>query len=238
LPFLLPVLVLALAGLWKNRSFEGRRTRLLALLWAAIALANVALTGKDGAGYYTLYGYVPLIALTAIGFAGLWQAAPRSSKVRAACNVAGVLFLLNCAAVTYGPRVLALWGASEQRSYYDQFKPLSELLRPGDEVWGTARAWYAVVKACARMDTRPEPVPIPWESHPFPEKHRYVVVLAAKESAKFPGFKRLGVFGSEVPRLAGRQRSYEASYRYELWESTIIAGKPRGPTSPDPTCVP
>ncbi|MBV8393845.1 MAG: hypothetical protein JOY81_11750 [Alphaproteobacteria bacterium] len=122
--------------------------------------------------------------------------------------------------VTYLPRAVALAAQSRQRDYALQYKELTSRLRPGDQVWGTAIAWDAVVKAGARIDAEPESVPLLWTTKPDPSKHRFVVVPAGR-SFENAGFRKIGDYGEALPTILGSTYSSH-DYRYELWASNQL----------------
>jgi 4-amino-4-deoxy-L-arabinose transferase-like glycosyltransferase len=225
-PAFFPMAFIATGKLWTSKIAWTRRFKLLALTWMTLAVLNALLAGKQS-GFYTLYPFVLLLSLISIGIAEFWNPqTPASKWQRILVAIVCVGFVLNSAAFAYGPRVLAFAWQSKERNYAKQFRKLSELLRPGDQVWGSAAAWYAVVSDCARLDSQPESVPFLWRTFPVPERHRFIVT--EPKGQQFVGFKKLGVFGSDLPLIFGSRLS-NAPYLFELWESNEARHEPSPP---------
>jgi len=219
LPTFFPLAFIAAAALWPSKLARTRKFKLLFSAWIGLAVANAFMAGKES-GFYTVYPFVLLLSLISIGIAELWNSETSVSRMRfVLATIVLFGFGLNATAFTYGPRLLAFI-QRDQRDYEKQFRRLSELLRPGDQVWGSASAWYAVVAACARLDAQPEAVPIVWHTSPIPEQHRFVITEPNKNN--FVGFKKIGVFGSDLPVIFGSRLS-NASYLFEMWESDVAA---------------
>ena len=130
-------------------------------------------------------------------------------------------FLANAAAFSLGPRVLAFWFQGPQRDYAMQMAPLSSRLKPGDQVWGTAVAWFAVVKAGARQDVLDWMGPVVEAPRPDPLRHKYVVVHRGTEFAGSDGYRRILEFGSDLPLVFG-SRLADRPYTFDLWQSEAL----------------
>ena len=217
IPTIALAVVFAIVGLTIGKQLSKRYFHFLIVLAAVLVFANAVIAGK-GSGFYTLYPMLLILCLVAIGIA---NCANLGGTAWASLPVLGLivygLFLANAAAWSHGPRLLALIFQGKERKYADIFKPLSNALRPGDEVWGSTVAWYAVVRAGARIDSKPEPIPIKWNTHPNPDRHRYVVIESGG-SHEFAGFRKVDNFGVELQPVLGSRLS-NASYVFELWKS-------------------
>ncbi len=109
---------------------------------------------------------------------------------------------------------------SRGRDYALQYKELSSRLRPGDQVWGSAVAWSAIVKTGARLDAGPESVPLLWTTKPDPAKHRFAIISPGM-SFDGAGFHKIGDFGVPLPSILGSTYSSH-DYRYALWASNQL----------------
>jgi hypothetical protein len=218
MPMIVPAAALALVGLTMGSRRSDRHLHFLIVLAAVLICANAMIAGKSS-GFYTLYPMLLILCLISIGIAecvSLGGGAAKGGAALVALIVYG-LFVTNEAAWSSGPRLLALVLQSKVRNYDAVFEPLSEVLKPGDEVWGSATAWYAVVKAGARIDSKSYPIPIKWNTHPNPDRHRFIVT-ELDETNEFLGFRKVANFGIELKPVLGSPLS-SASYVFELWKS-------------------
>lgn len=214
-------LALAVTGFVITRPWKERSIQFLLMLAGSLAVANAVIAGK-GSGYYTLYPMTLGLGIMAIGIANCIEQAS-SVRYRYLSTIAffsfGV-FLANAFAISYGPRLLAAVNQRPERNYVAQFAPLSTLLKPNDQVWGTGVAWYAIVKAGARLDIQPFTIPLNWDSRPDATRHKYVVV-ARDAPPPLDGFVKLRDFGSLLPPVMGSRLS-DTSYVFSVWKSQSI----------------
>jgi hypothetical protein len=197
-----------------------RRTpfRMLFTTTISAAMVNMMIAGKSF-GFYQLYILFPLVLVCAV----VWRSALDGAMTNRMHLLGTALYcamILNAAAVAYIPRVVALLMQTRERDYALQFDALTSRLKPCDQVWGTAVSWFAVLSAGARLDARPEPVPLRWRSAPESARHRFVVMLKGK-TFDTDGYAKVGTFGEPLPNFLGSTySSYE--YVYEIWQSTQL----------------
>jgi hypothetical protein len=213
----------AVFGLRNRNISKDPRLKFIAVLTIALIAMNALIAGK-GSGFYTLYPMTLILSWIAMG--AFWFIDDNNRRGRAkviAVTLTFGLFLVNSFVFSYGSRLLAWSYQVEERDYYKQFSKFSQKLKPGDEVWGSAVAWYAVVNASARIDAMPESVPVRWNTHPDPSRHRFAVFRPGTVSAKeLVGFHKVLEFGNELPTILGSPLS-DAPYKFELWESTLMS---------------
>lgn len=212
----------AVVGIATSRPWKNPSMQFLFVLTGVLAFANALIAGK-ASGYYTLYPMTLALCILAIGIAECMEltGAGAYRYVPTFAVLTFVLFLANLFTVSYGPRLLAAVFQRAERNYAVQFAPLSAILKPHDQVWGSGVAWYAIVSAGARLDLQPHSIPLNWDTHPDPLRHRYVVVAPGGETAQFTGFVKIEDFGSPLPRVVGSQLS-NSSYVFEIWKSRRI----------------
>ncbi len=144
----------------------------------------------------------------------------RRRWLAASATVAGLAFMANTAAFSVGPRLPAYWFQGPQRNYALQMAPLSVRLKPGDQVWGSAVAWIAVVKAGARLDAL-DWVPVSEGTVPDPQRHKYVVVDRNVTFDGADGYRKIIELGTELPLVFG-SRLADRSYTFDLWQSNSL----------------
>jgi 4-amino-4-deoxy-L-arabinose transferase-like glycosyltransferase len=212
-PLLLPLLLLAVGFGWRTVRASPALCMLLAT--AAIAFVVTYFGGGPDHGFYQLY---PMTALVVV-VAGVMPALIARFGRLVMAVTAGVL-MASMVFASYAPRALALIAQGPARDYELQFTELTRRLQPGDQVWGTAVAWYAIAAAGARLDAHREDVPVGWRTRPDPARHRFVVML---DEETFPneGFRRLGAFG-QAPRAIRGSTFASQDYVYEIWQSTQL----------------
>ena len=192
--------------------------RMLLTTTIGAALLNIAIAGK-GSGFYQLYILFPLVLVCAV----VWRNAldgTMTNRMRLLGTALYFAMILNAAAVAYIPRAVALLMQARERDYALQFGALTSRLKPGDQVWGTAVSWFAVLPAGARLDAKPEYVPLRWRTAPDPARHRFVVMLEG-ETFDTNGYDKIGTFGEPLPKILRTSYSnYE--YVYDIWQSTQL----------------
>jgi 4-amino-4-deoxy-L-arabinose transferase-like glycosyltransferase len=217
-PLVIPVLVfVAVIGF---RSLPASRPfRVVLTMTTTAFVLNLFAAGKSF-GFYQLYTISCLIVFCAMIWANALEALS-PAKRRLGAVLLGAM-IVNMAAVAYAPRAAALVWQGPQRDYWLQFKELTSRLQPGDQLWGTAVAWYAAVSAGARLDAHSQAVPVRWASAPDPMRHRFLVFLKDEGVGReVDGYRKLGTFGEPVPRILGSALT-NASYVYDLWISTKL----------------
>jgi hypothetical protein len=130
------------------------------------------------------------------------------------------LYLANCALVALAPRILAAWKQGPERDYALQLKPLTETLRPGDEVWGDPVPWIAVVDAGARLkgsSTKPGSAPLVADAGRF----KYVIVARGLPFAGMEHYRKLLEIGRDPPSVFGMSLTNKA-YAFDLWQSKSL----------------
>ena len=212
------VLLLFMAYLGVRTPLRQPPFRVLFTTTVAAALVSMMITGKSF-GFYQLYIRFPVVLVCAV----VWRSALDGAMTKRMCVLGTSLYcamVLNAAAVTYIPRIIANVMQTRERDYALQFDALTSRLKPGDQVWGTAVSWFAVLSAGARLDAAPEAVPLRWRSAPDPARHRFVVMLVGK-TFDTDGYAKVGTFGEALPMVLGTTYSnYE--YVYEIWQSTRL----------------
>jgi hypothetical protein len=143
---------------------------------------------------------------------------PRLWAIRACCAA----LLLNGFLFAYAPRAAALAAQSQARDYWAVMRPLSEKLRPGDHLWGSAVLWYAAVRAGVSLDSEPEPVPAVWQTQPDPHFHRFVAIPGDPGPRDIPGYKEITEIHAPLPKIHGRQFA-DKSYFFYLYESNALS---------------
>ncbi|MFZ0844990.1 MAG: glycosyltransferase family 39 protein [Pseudolabrys sp.] len=222
IPTLIMAVILALAGFAVTQGWRNRSVQFLFILTAALVLSNVMLAGKVS-GYYTLYPMTLILCVVAVGVAACIERDHSTSHgyLPHAAFFCFVVFFLNIVVVSYGPRVLAAAFQRTERNYAVQFRPLSTILKPGDQVWGSGVAWFAVVAASARLDIKPQAIPIRWDTHPDPTRHKYLVIEPEESPQSYDGFVKTETFGIPLPRVFGSTLANKP-YVFELWKSQKI----------------
>lgn len=223
LPTIYAVALLALCGVIAARFWTDRGARVLLTLAALVVFLHVLVAGKHS-GFYTLYPVTLILCVIGVGVEACLaegDARHRRRWLAAGATAAALAFLANAAAFSLGPRVLAFWFQGPQRDYAMQMAPLSSRLKPGDQVWGTAVAWFAVVKAGARQDVLDWMGPVVEAPRPDPLRHKYVVVHRGTEFAGSDGYRRILEFGSDLPLVFG-SRLADRPYTFDLWQSEAL----------------
>jgi 4-amino-4-deoxy-L-arabinose transferase-like glycosyltransferase len=214
--FLAVVIVMAIVCCaWEHRLFAK-----LFVLTGTTLFFNALLTAKSS-GYYTVYPKI-LLLCTGMVLLAYYKSSAAKFETRAA-RVALVLyglFLLNGAVFSYGPRVLAGLWQSSQRDYDQAFVRLTCRIRPGDQVWGSATAWYAVVRFGGRLDAQPESVPAGWlpNAAPDPAVH-HLVVTEHERNNNWPGYIKVDEIRMDMPKVMGSTLTSEP-YLFDILEST------------------
>jgi 4-amino-4-deoxy-L-arabinose transferase-like glycosyltransferase len=196
---------------WRRAPLE---SRFLAVLSCSVIILNAVITGKES-GFYSIYPITAGIMLIALSWGWLARDV-LSGKVTLVLQGVVGLAILNGVALSLAPRVAAALYQGEARNYDMAFVELRRCVRPGDKVWGSAEAWYAVIKAGGSLDAAPEPVPLNWRTEPQPGRHLWVVGLLSDSLPIPSGFSLVGQFGRELPTVAGRTFS-PMDYRYVLY---------------------
>ncbi|SJZ51425.1 Dolichyl-phosphate-mannose-protein mannosyltransferase [Enhydrobacter aerosaccus] len=216
-------LLLVLAGtygLLAHSLWRSAKVLALIVLTGSVALLNALVVGGSFSGYYILYPLALVLCLAGIGIDPCLSRHVSGRVMRAVAASCVALFLVNGAAISLGPRLLAYAYQGPERDYGRQFAALSQILKPGDQVWGAAPTWYAVVKSGARLDAF-EPIP-PWQkTQPDPRKHKYVVV---DHGASFDGmtdYVKVRDFGADLPKVLGAPLTNKG-YRFDLWQSKLM----------------
>ncbi|MSP74812.1 MAG: hypothetical protein EXR12_01615 [Rhodospirillaceae bacterium] len=223
LPTIYVLAFFALCGVIAGRLWTDRGARVLLTLTALILLLHELVAGKNS-GFYTLYPLTLVFCVIGIGVeACLAESGTRYRRrwLAVGATVVSLAFMANAAAFSVGPRVLAYWFQGPQRDYALQMAPLSSRLKPGDQVWGTAVAWFAVVKAGARQDVLDWMGPVVEAPRPDPLRHKYVVVHRGIEFAGSDGYRKILEFGSDLPLVFG-SRLADRSYTLDLWQSNAL----------------
>lgn len=212
-PLMLPLLLLAVVAGWRHILASRPLAMLLVATVVCFSVTYVISGAKHG--FYQLY---PITLLVVVAAAAL---PPITSKwgIAAAATLAGAL-VTNLILASYAPRAVALAAQTGPRDYALQFDELTRRLRRGDQVWGTAVAWYAIVASGGRLDAHREDVPVRWTTAPDPARHRFVVVLDDETFAS-EGYRRIGIFGQSPRRVLGRTYASQ-DYVYEIWQSTRL----------------
>ncbi len=214
------VLALALTGLILNRTWEDQRIRILLVLTAVVLCLHVLAAGNALAGFYTLYPLVLVFCVMGIGLEtclSRFGVTGRGRWLAVGAGVGYALFILNIAAFSVGPRILAWWFQSQQRDYASVMAPLSARLKPGDQVWGTAVAWPAIVNSGARLDAN-EWIPRKKEPRSDARIHKYVVVRRHSSFEGMDDYRKVLEFGDDLPLVLGSTLANK-SYAFDLWQS-------------------
>lgn len=222
-PTLYLLAVLALGGVIARRLWTERGPRLLLALAALVVFLNTLVAGKHS-GFYTLYPTTLIFCVIATGIEACLiqsRAGYRRGWLAVGATLASLAFLANAAVFSLAPRALAYWFQGPQRDYATQMAPLSSRLKPGDQVWGTAVAWFAVVKAGARQDVLDWMGPVVEAPRPDPLRHKYVVVHHGAEFAGSDGYRKILEFGSDLPLVFG-SRLADRPYTFDLWQSDAL----------------
>ncbi|MDP1909083.1 MAG: hypothetical protein Q8K85_12345, partial [Hyphomicrobium sp.] len=223
LPTVYVLAFFALCGVIAGRLWADRGARVLLTLAALVLLLHVLVAGKSS-GFYTLYPMTLVFCVIGIGVeACLAESGTRYRRrwLAIGATVASLALVANAAALSVGPRVLAYWFQEPQRDYALQMAPLSGRLKPGDQVWGTAVAWFAVVKAGARQDVHDWMGPVVEAPRPDPLRHKYVVVHRGAQFAGADGYRKILEFGSDLPLVFG-SRLADRPYTLDLWQSNAL----------------
>ncbi|WP_296336297.1 glycosyltransferase family 39 protein [Reyranella sp.] len=222
LPAIYLLALAALVGMIAGRRWRDRQVRALLALTALLLLLHALVAGKIS-GFYTLYPMTLVFCLIGTGIeaclaesGAFW----RRRWIALGATVACLAFMANIAAFSVGPRLLAYWFQGPQRDYAVQMAPLSSRLKPGDQVWGSAVAWIAVVKAGARLDAL-DWVPGLEGTRPDPQRHKYVVVDRDASFAGADGYRKIDGFGAELPLVFGSRLSNKP-YDFDLWQSNAL----------------
>lgn len=219
LPAVYVALLVSAGGLFAQRRWSDRPVLILLVLTGLVFLMHGLVAGKIS-GFYTLYPMTLAFCLLGIGIEAVVtraHAAPARLWITAGSLAVVAALLVNMAIFSIAPRVAAFWFQGASRDYALQLEGLSRRLSPGDQVWGTAVAWVAVIKAGARLDAV-EWVPRAVDPRPDPMKHRYVVVFRGDD---FPGrdaYRKIGEIGTEPPRILGASLTNKP-YTFDLWLS-------------------
>jgi len=222
-PMLALCVLLAAVGFVNRRAWTHSGVCRLLSLCCLLALAHAATAGK-ASGFYTLYPMTLLLCLVGIGvdllLTHLEGGRASTAGILAVRACFGAL-LINGFLFAYAPRVAARVFQHKEREYWSMVRPLSERLRPGDRIWGSAVLWYAAVRSGAGLDSQPEPVPAAWMTRPDPGIQRFVVVDGDLGRRSFPGYEKVAEIRAELPRVRGYQFS-DRSYAFDIYESTIL----------------
>jgi hypothetical protein len=221
-PTLYVMLLLGICGFAASKLWKDLHIRALIVLTGLVLTFNALVVGGRSSGFYNLYPLTLVFCLLGIGIEVLMlrQANVRQRLIAAGTMVCVGAFVANIAALSLGPRVLAYWTQGPQRDYAAQMAPLSNLLRPGDQVWGAAPVWFAVVNAGGRLDAF-EPVP-PWKlTRPDPRRHKYVVMDRDRPFDGSQDYEKIAEFGSDLPPVLGASLTNK-SYSFDLWRSKLI----------------
>lgn len=223
LPTIYALVFFALCGVIAARLWADRGARVLLTLTALVLLLHVLVAGKTS-GFYTLYPVTLVICVIGVGIEACFTSIGvryRRRWLAVGAALASLAFLMNTAAFSVGPRVLAWWFQGPQRDYALQMAPLSSRLKPGDQVWGTAVAWFAVVKAGARQDVLDWMGPVVEAPRPDPLRHKYVVVHRGAAFAGADGYRKILEFGSDLPLVFGSPLA-DRPYAFDLWQSNAL----------------
>jgi hypothetical protein len=99
--------------------------------------------------------------------------------------------------------------------------PLSSILKPGDQVWGSAVAWLPAVRAGALLQAS-DWVPGVDRTEPDPLRHKYVVTQGRDaEFTGSDGYRKILEIGSELPFVFG-SRLADRPYQFDLWQSKAL----------------
>lgn len=223
LPTIYVLVFFALYGVIAARLWVDRGARVLLALTALVLLLHVLVAGKTS-GFYTLYPVTLVFCVIGVGIEACFASIGVRHQRRwleVGATAASLAFLVNAAAFSAGPRILAWWFQGPQRDYALQMAPLSSRLKPGDQVWGTAVAWFAVVKAGARQDVLDWMGPVVEPPRPDPLRHKYVVVHRGAAFAGTDGYRKILEFGSDLPPVFG-SRLADRPYTFDLWQSNAL----------------
>lgn len=223
LPTIYILAFFALGGVIAGRLWNDRAHLILLTLTALIVLLHALVAGKNS-GFYSLYPVTLLFCVIGIGVeACLAESGHRYRRrwLAIGATAASLAFLANAAAFSIGPRVLAWWFQGPQRDYALQMAPLSGRLKPGDQVWGSAIAWFAVVQAGARQDVFDWMGPVIEDPRPDPLRHKYVVVDRDDEFIGREDYRKILEFGSDLPLVFGSPLA-DRPYAFDLWQSNAL----------------
>lgn len=213
----------ALGGVIMGRLWTDPGQRMLLTLAALVVFLHALVAGKHS-GFYTLYPTTLIFCVIGIGVEACLaeSAAPyRRRWLAAGATVAALAFLANATIFSVGPRVLAYWFQGPQRDYALQMAPLSSRLKPGDQVWGSAVAWFAVVKAGARQDVFNWMGAMLEDPRPDPLRHKYAVVDRDDEFIGREDYRKILEFGSDLPLVFGSPLA-DRPYTFDLWQSNAF----------------
>jgi len=222
LPTVYPLALFALCGVIVRRRWTDRRIQVLLALTALLLLLHALVAGKLS-GFYTLYPMTLVFCLIGIGIEaclGEGNAGDRRRWIAVGATAACLAFMANAVALSIGPRLLAYWFQGPQRNYALQMAPLSSRLKPDDQVWGSAVAWVAAVKAGARLDAL-DWVPGLSGTRPDPLRHKYVVVDRDVPFAGADGYRKVVELGADLPLVFGSRLSNKP-YAFDLWQSNAL----------------
>lgn len=223
LPTIYVLAFFALCGVIAARLWTDLGARVLLALAALVLVLHVLIAGKTS-GFYTLYPVTLVFCVIGVGVEACLAgsgARYRRRWLAVGATVASLAFVTNAAAFSVGPRVLAYWFQGPQRDYALQMAPLSSRLKPGDQVWGTAVAWFAIIKARARQDVLDWMGPVVEAPRPDPLRHKYVVVHRGAQFAGADGYRKILEFGSDLPLVFG-SRLADRPYTLDLWQSNAL----------------
>ena len=219
LPAVYVALLVGAGGLVAQRRWSDRPVLILLVLTGLVFLMHGLVAGKNS-GFYSLYPMTLAFCLLGIGIDAVLaraDAVPGRRWITAGSLTVVAALLVNLAIFSVGPRVAAFWFQGATRDYALQLEGLSSRLSPGDQVWGTAVAWLAVIKAGARLDAL-EWVPRAVDPRPDPMKHKYVVVFRGDDFPGTEAYRKIAEIGSQPPRVFGASLTNKP-YTFDLWRS-------------------
>ncbi|MDP1841693.1 MAG: glycosyltransferase family 39 protein [Reyranella sp.] len=222
-PTLYLLALFALCGVIMGRLWTDPGRRMLLTLAALVVFLHALVAGKHS-GFYTLYPTTLIFCVIGIGVEACLaeSGAPHRRRwLAAGATVAALAFLANAAVFSVGPRVLAYWFQGPQRDYALQMAPLSSRLKPGDQVWGSAVAWFAVVKAGARQDVFNWMGSMPEDPRPDPLRHKYAIVDRDDQFIGREDYRKILELGSDLPLVFGSPLA-DRPYTFDLWQSNAL----------------
>ncbi len=221
-PTVYAVALFGFCGFVAQRRWTDQRIRVLLVLTGTVLLLHALVAGKLS-GFYTLYPMALVFCLIGIGIEACEAGSTAGHGRRLLAfvvTVSCIAFMANIAALSIGPRVLTYWFQAVPRDYELQMEALSSRLKPGDQVWGSAVAWIATVKAGARLDAL-DWVPGVEGTRPDPLQHKYVVVDRDALFTGSDGYQKIVAFGDALPMVFGSRLSNK-SYLFDLWQSKSL----------------
>jgi 4-amino-4-deoxy-L-arabinose transferase-like glycosyltransferase len=219
LPTLFVMLLLSTC-LWTIHRLRDDRPLLVVIVLAGWTVIFTAITvGGRTAGCYTMYPLTLAFCAMAIVVEDAVLRDLRRGRrwVASAIGFCTMAMIMNAMALSLGPRLLAVRSQADARNYALQTAPLTERLRPGDQIWGAATLWYAAVKASARLQVL-DWVPPYHRTRPDPRRHIYVAVDRGDSFPGMEAYVKLVEFGSALPKVMGSPLS-DKSYEFDLWQS-------------------